>query len=92
VIRANALEGNVNLYRVVNGKRQQIAGSSARISSGEWHTLAVRAEGPRFSVSFDGKALFAATDSTFRGLGKVALWTKADSITRFDRLEIRALK
>jgi hypothetical protein len=92
VVRANALEGNVNFYRVVNGRRQQIAGAAVKVSSGEWHMLGLRAEGTRFSISFDGKPLFAATDRTFSGVGKIALWTKADSVTRFDRLEIRPLQ
>ncbi len=92
VVRANALEGNVNLYRVVKGRRQQMAGASARVSSGAWHTLALRAEGDQLSVSFDGKPLLTHSDRTFAGLGKVALWTKADSVTRFDRLEIRPLQ
>ena len=92
VVRANALEDNVNLYRVVRGRRQQIKGIAAKVSSGEWHTLALRAQGPRLSVSFDGKALFTAEDTTFTGPGKVALWTKADSVTRFDRLEVEPLQ
>ncbi len=92
VVRANALEGNVNLYRVVKGQRQQMAGASAKVSSGVWHTLTLRAEGDRLSVSFDGKPLLTHSDRTFAGLGKVALWTKADSVTRFDRLEIRSLQ
>jgi len=92
VVRANALEGNVNLYRVVKGQRQQIAGASAQVSSGVWHTLTLRAQGDRLSVSFDGKPLLTHSDRTFAGLGKVALWTKADSVTRFDRLEIRPLQ
>lgn len=91
VVRANALEGNVNLYRVVRGRRRQIAGTSAKVSSGEWHTLGLRAEGACLSVSFDGKPLFTVNDPTFLGLDKIALWTKADSVTRFDRLEIRPL-
>jgi hypothetical protein len=92
VVRANALEGNVNLYRVVKGGRQQIAGASAKVSSGEWHTLALRAEGVRLAVAYDGSSLFTVTDSTFSGLGKVALWTKADSVIRFDELVIRPLQ
>ncbi|MCW3477849.1 hypothetical protein [Limobrevibacterium gyesilva] len=92
VARANALEDNVNLYRVMGGRRQQIAGAQAKVSSAEWHTLTLRAEGDRFSVSFDGRQLITATDRTFAGSGKVALWTKADSVTRFDRLEIRSLR
>ncbi len=92
VVRANALEGNVNLYRVVKGRRQQIAGASAKVPSGVWHTLTLRAEGDRLSVSFDGKPLLTHSDRTFAGPGKVALWTKADSVTHFDRLEIRSLQ
>ncbi len=89
--RANALEDNVNLYRVVKGRRQQMAGASAKVSSGAWHTLTLRVEGDRLSVSFDGKFLLTHSDRTFAGPGKVALWTKADSVTHFDRLEIRPL-
>jgi len=91
VARANALEDNVNLYRVVQGRRQRIAGASVPVSSGAWHTLGLRAEGNRLTARFDGKDLVTATDRTFAGAGKVALWTKADSVTRFERLEIRPL-
>ena len=91
VVRANALENNVRFYRVVSGKRQQIAGADTRVLSGEWHTLTLRAEEDRFTVSFDGRELFSTTDRAFGAEGRVALWTKADSITRFDRLEIRPL-
>ncbi len=92
VVRANALEDNVRLYRVVKGDRQQMTSASVKVSSGAWHTLTLRAEGDRLSVSFDGKPLLTHSDRTFTGLGKVALWTKADSVTRFDRLEIRPLQ
>ncbi len=92
VVRANALEDNVNLYRVVKGSRQQIAGASVKVSSEEWHTLVLHAQGGRFSISFNGEPLLTETDWTFTGLGKVALWTKADSVTHFDQLEIRPLQ
>ncbi len=91
VVRANALEDNVNLYRVVKGKRQEIKGASARVTSGEWHTLSLRAQGPSLTVSFDGKMLFTADERTFPSQGRVALWTKADSVTRFDNLKIVSL-
>jgi hypothetical protein len=90
VARANALEDNVNLYRVVQGRRQQIAGASVKVPSGIWHALGLRADGDRLTVNFNGKDILTATDRTFAGAGKVALWTKADSITWFDRLEIQA--
>lgn len=92
LVRANALEDNVNLYRVVDGRRQEIKGVNVKVASNQWHTLQVRVEGKLFTVSFDGKELIAATDGIFDDAGKVALWTKADSVTYFDRLEIRLLK
>ena len=91
VVRANALEDNVRFYRVVKGKREQLAGTNTKVSTNTWHTLALKAEGDRFTISYDGKELFSARDTTFAGAGKVALWTKADSVTYFDTLMIRPL-
>jgi hypothetical protein len=76
VARANALEGNVRLYRVVRGRREQFAGANARVLHGQWHVLSLRAEGERFSVALDGKTLYSGTDGTFREAGRVGLWTK----------------
>jgi glycosyl hydrolase family 59 (putative galactocerebrosidase) len=88
VVRANALEDNVNFYRVVGGRRSQIKGFDTKVATGQWHTLGLRAEGERFTVTFDGKMLFNAEDKTFANAGKVALWTKADSVTHFDQISI----
>ena len=57
VVRANALEDNVRFYRVVKGKREQLASANAKVAANQWHTLALKAEGDRFTVSFDGKNL-----------------------------------
>jgi hypothetical protein len=92
IARANALENNVHFFRVISGRRQELAGANTKVASGVWHTLALRAEGNRFTVSFNGKQLFTHTDRTFNSPGKVALWTKADSVTRFDWIEIKPLK
>ena len=91
VTRANALEDNVNFYRVVNGRRSQIKGVRTKVASNQWHTLGLRAEGNRFTVSFDGKPLYTAEDGAFANPGKVALWTKADSVTHFDAISITPL-
>ena len=91
VVRANALEDNVRFYRMVKGRREQIEGANAKVTPNEWHPLGLRAEGERFTITFDGKSMFTTTDRTFAAAGKVALWTKADSVTRFDLIEIRTL-
>ena len=91
VARANALEDNVRFYRVVRGRREQLDGINTKVTSNEWHQLGLRAEGDRFIVTFDGKMLFTATDRTFDRAGRVALWTKSDSVTRFDSITVTPL-
>ena len=77
VVRADALEDNVNFYRVVQGSRREIKGAATKVTSDTWHSLSVNADGDRFAITFDGKVLFTVTDRTFTGAGKIALWTKA---------------
>jgi len=91
VVRANALEDNVRFYRVIKGRREQLKSFDTKVTGNQWHTLALRAEGDRFTVTFDGNALFTAEDKTFVDPGKVALWTKADSVTYFDTIAITPL-
>ena len=91
VVRANALEGNVNLYKVVGGRRSEIAGKPAELRTGAWRTLDLTVEGDRLAVSLDGQALFEAHDATFKAAGKVGLWTKADSVIEFDDFQAQAL-
>jgi len=90
-VRANALEDNVRLYRMVGGQRTQFAGTSAKVPSDKWQELRLTARGSRFEVFLEGKSLFSATDTAFTSAGRVALWTKADSVTYFDDLRIQTL-
>ena len=92
IARANALEGNVVVYKTVNGKRSPLDivgrkggyGVKEPVASGQWHTLRVEFAGNHFKLSFDGKHLFDVEDTTFTEAGKVGVWTKADSVTLFD--------
>lgn len=96
VVRANALEGNVVLYRVENGKRTDLPlkdggrtyGKGDKVPSGEWGVLRVVARGKLFEVYHDGRKLFEVEDETFKDAGKVGLWTKADSVIYFDDFTI----
>ena len=63
-MRANALEDNVRFYRIIKGRRQQIEGVNIKVTANEWHELGLRAEGERFTITFDGRQLFTATDRT----------------------------
>src|SRR5882724_8221548 len=87
IVRANALENNFRLYRMVKGKRLQFAGTNVKVSSGQWHTVRVVAKGDRITCWFDGKQLIDAHDKTYT-TGKIGLWTKADSVIAFDDLTV----
>jgi len=96
IVRANALENNVVLYKVESGKRTDLPvkgegrtyGKKAQVSSGQWSTLRVVAAGSRFDVYLNGTKLYEVEDGTFSQAGKVGVWTKADSVTQFDDLTI----
>ena len=100
VVRANALEDNVVLYKTVNGVRSPLDivgrkggyGTDVKVPANTWHSLRVDFKASRFTVSFNGKQLFEVEDSTFTGAGKVGLWTKADAQTYFDNLVVAAPK
>jgi hypothetical protein len=100
VVRANALEDNVVLYKTVNGIRSSLNivgrkggyGVNVAVPSGTWHSLRVDFKASRFGVSFNGKQLFEVEDSTFTDAGKLGLWTKADSVTLFDEVTYGEMK
>jgi hypothetical protein len=96
IVRANALEDNVVLYKVENGTRVDLPlkgagrtyGKKADVPAGHWSTLRVVAAGPSFMVYFNGSELYEVEDGTFKRAGKVGVWTKADSVTQFDDLTV----
>ncbi len=90
VVRANALENNFRLYTVVDGQRTQIAGASVPAPRlGQWHSLRAVAVDDHIQAYLDGELLIDHRDATFHE-GQIGLWTKADAITEFDDLELRA--
>jgi hypothetical protein len=94
VVRANALEDNVVLYKTIKGVRSALDiagrkggyGVKVSVPSGQWHTLRCEFAGARFKVTYDGKPIFEVEDASIRDAGMIGLWTKADSVTVFDDL------
>jgi 3-keto-disaccharide hydrolase len=84
IARANALEDNVTIYHTLNGRRVEKKRINTKVASGKWHTFRVDFKDNYFVVTFDGKKAFGWKDDTFKDVGKVGLWTKADSTTLFD--------
>jgi hypothetical protein len=89
IVRANALEDNVRLYKVERGKRTQFAGVNVKVPPRQWQTLRLEVQDTHFRVFLNSGLLFEANDTTFKDVGKVGLWTKADSVTYFDDLSIK---
>jgi hypothetical protein len=92
LVQVDALRDRVLFSLVSNGASEEIAGVDADIASHSWHTLTVRAVDNQFTVSLDGVWVFTGFDKTLSRAGRVALWTKGDSITRFDQIEIEPLQ
>jgi hypothetical protein len=84
VTRANALEGNVRLYTVRNGRRSEIASFSGTVTQNAWHDYRFELRGDHLEVFWDGTRVIDHRDSTFTAAGRVGMWTKADSVTYFD--------
>jgi hypothetical protein len=93
LVRANALENNIVMYKVQNGNRISLDpkgkppktyGVRHRIPSRTWNILKVTFKKSRFEVYYDHRKVFEVEDSTFTQPGKLGLWTRADSVTYFD--------
>ncbi len=94
ILRANALEKNVVLYKMQDNLRVDLPpigreadyGVKLEFDPAIWHVLRVVAVGERFQAYLDGRLLFEVVDKTFTEPGGVGLWTKSDSVTAFDDL------
>jgi hypothetical protein len=89
IVRANALENNLNIYKYVDGRRIVIKEGSVKVPSGVWEELRIEARGKRIRGYLNGKRVVETDDDTFKS-GRVGLWTKADSRTCFAGFEAGA--
>jgi len=87
--RANALQKNVQVFKVENGNRVSLMDAVRHeIPTNGWSILKVSARGNRFQVYMDHHRVLQGWDNTFLSAGKVGLWTVADSVTYFDEFRI----
>jgi hypothetical protein len=89
--RANPLEQNIRIYRVVKGIRHLLKNFDQIIDVRQWHTLRVIAKGCQVQVFFDDTQVFDLCDQTF-STGQVGLWTKSDAVTYFDDLKLQIVR
>jgi len=87
ICRMNPLEDNFRIYKVIAGKRIQLASLDVEALAGKWHTIRVKMRGTQISCSVNGKKLDARDGSIDRP-GKIGLWTKSNAVTSFDNLAV----
>jgi hypothetical protein len=90
-VRIDGRRERVAFLRVSDGRAEEIVSAERRVAANAWHSLSVRAEGNRFTVTLDGTWLFTAYDATLREAGRLAVWTAPGSGVRFDAIAVRAL-
>lgn len=88
VARVNPAEANFRLYKIVAGKRTQLASADVEPVQRKWQTLRVVHQGDHIRCYLDGQLEIDVKDSTFAQPGKIGLWTKADAVTSFDNLSV----
>jgi len=88
IARANPLENNFRVYKVVNGRRIQLQSARIPLRAGKWYIMKIENEGNRIVCFLDGKKYLEVRDDTFKS-GKIGLWTKADAVTAFDNLRVK---
>lgn len=91
ISRANPLEDNFRVYKVIDGNRKMLATVNIKVTGGEWHTIRISNIGDHIQCYYDGKLYLDVHDSSFKH-GKIGLWTKADAVTYFDDLLVKSLK
>lgn len=89
LVRANAGEQRVAVYKVQNGQRSLLMpGVTRDIPANGWSTLKVSARGNRFQIFVDHRRILQGWDGTFTSAGKVGLWTGGDAVTYFDDFRV----
>src|SRR5207249_845865 len=93
IARMNPLENNFRLYKVVAGKRMQLAGKDdLKVPAGEWHNIKVKMKGDRIECFLDGEKHLDTTDDAITKAGHVGLWSKSDAQTHFDQFKAKGVE
>jgi len=93
-VRLNAKNQNIAFFRYVEGELIGPISAAANVKAGEWNTLTIESQGPKFRVLLNEKEVLPWTeanyvlfpDGTSKGVftsGKIAFWTKADAVAYF---------
>jgi hypothetical protein len=88
VIRVSGLGKNISFYKVVDGQRLDAFRLETEIPGGVWNELSIECKGNQIICLLNGKkAMPTFTDNNAKP-GKIAFWTKSDSVTYFTDTKI----
>jgi len=82
-IRASSLGNNVRFFKLVNGVRSAPIGRDLPVPSGVWHELKIECRGNQIQAWLDGQEVIPPLSDTSFTRGKLAFWTKSDSVSYF---------
>jgi hypothetical protein len=66
ILRATALEGNVNYYKYTGGRRRSIKEDSGKVESGRWQDLGAEVAGNRLRGFLNDQVVVEAIDDTYK--------------------------
>src|ERR1043166_6603224 len=87
-IRASALGGTFSFFKIVERIRSAPIGVKVVIPRGVWHQMSVECKGNQIRASLDGREMFPALGDKSFSEGKIAFWTKSDSVSYFTDLKL----
>jgi hypothetical protein len=88
VLRASSLGRTFRFYKVVNGQRSNPIGPRIEIPTGTWHTLEVTCKGNVIQCKLNDREVIPTLNDSSFTQGKLALWTKSDSVSQFAGLHV----
>ena len=88
ICRMNPLENNFRVYKVINGKRQQLQSTEFKAQAGKWYVVRAKMVGNHIMCFIDDKKLLDVSDDEIKDAGLIGLWTKADASSSFDNIAV----
>ncbi len=87
-VRGSSLGNTFRFFKIVNGERSAPIGPEIPVEKGIWHQLDIQCTGNKIRCWLDEKEVFPElTDNSFSA-GKIAFWTKSDSVSYFTDTKI----
>jgi hypothetical protein len=83
VLRVSAQGNNLRFYKLVDGLRSQPIGPELRIDRDTWHTLEIECQGNQIRCRLNGEAVLPELTDTSFTKGRIAFFTKSDSVALF---------